>query len=72
MNTLTFEQIARLSPPERLELIGELWDSLGDADVPLSSAQRVELERRLDSFARDRAGAVTWDALKAELAARAP
>jgi putative addiction module component (TIGR02574 family) len=56
MSTLTFEEIARLSPPERLALIGDLWDSLGDAELPVAPAQRVELERRMDSFERDRAG----------------
>jgi putative addiction module component (TIGR02574 family) len=72
MNTLTSEEIARLSPPERLALIGDLWDSLTDAELPVAPAQRVELERRLDSFERDRASSITWEQLKAELAARAP
>ena len=72
MNTLTFAEIARLSPPERLALIGDLWDSLSDAELPIAPAQRVELERRLDSFERDRASGITWEQLKTELAARAP
>jgi len=72
MNTLTFEEIARLSPSERLALIGDLWDSLSDAELPVAPAQRIELERRTDSFERDRASSVTWEQLKAELAARAP
>jgi putative addiction module component (TIGR02574 family) len=72
MNTLTSEEIARLSPPERLALIGDLWDSLTDAELPVSPAQRVELERRLDSFERDRAPSKTWQQLKAALATRAP
>jgi putative addiction module component (TIGR02574 family) len=49
-----------------------LWDSLSDDELPVAPAQRVELERRLDSFERDRAGSITWEQLKAELAARAP
>ncbi len=72
MNTLTFEEIARLSPSERLALIGDLWDSLSDAELPVAPAQRIELERRMDSFERDRASSVTWEQLKAELATRAP
>jgi hypothetical protein len=36
MSTLTYEEIARLSPPERLALIGDLWDSLSDADLPVA------------------------------------
>jgi putative addiction module component (TIGR02574 family) len=70
MPTLTDGEISRLSPPERLALIGELWDSLGDEETPTSSAQRHELERRLASFDQEKAQAVTWEQLKAELAAR--
>lgn len=72
MSTLTLEEISRLSPPERLALIGDLWDSLSDAELPATPAQRAELERRLESFEHDRASAVTWEQLKAELASRAP
>jgi putative addiction module component (TIGR02574 family) len=70
MTTLTREEIALLTPPERLALIGDLWDSLLDADLALPPAQERELSRRLASFEQDRAGAVTWDQLKAELASR--
>ena len=70
MKVLTRDEIARLSPSERLTLIGDLWDSL--AEEPLSPAQTAELKRRLGSLEDDLADAVTWDQLKAELAARAP
>ena len=66
------EEITKLSPPERLALIGDLWDSISDADLSISPPQRRELERRLASFDQDRAHAVNWDDLKAELAARKP
>jgi len=67
---LTPEEITRLTPKERLSLIEQLWDSLSDADIPLTSAQKSELRRRLATFERDRAHAVTWDSLKGELARR--
>jgi putative addiction module component (TIGR02574 family) len=72
MPTLTPDQITRLSPTERLALIGELWDSMRDGDVPLPAAQQRELERRLAGFDDDRAHGIEWERLKAELAARAP
>ena len=71
MTMLSREEITRLSPPERLALIGDLWDSLADTELPLPPAQRREILRRLDSFEQDRAGAVTWDELKTELTSRA-
>ncbi len=72
MSTLTHKEITRLTPAERLALIGDLWDSLNDGEAAVTPAQGEELRRRLDSFEQDRAGAVTWEELKAELALRAP
>lgn len=42
-----------------------------DAELAMSPAQQRELTRRLASFDRDKSQAVTWESLKAELAARA-
>lgn len=68
----TSDDIVRMSPPQRLELIAQLWDSLDQHDVPLTAAQAEELDRRLASLDRDRKDAVTWEELKAELARRCP
>ena len=70
MSYLTPEEVRRLSVDERLDLIGQLWDSLDDRDIPLAPAQQAELERRIAAFDEDRARSVTWEELKAELAAR--
>jgi putative addiction module component (TIGR02574 family) len=72
MELLTSEEIVRLSPPERLALIAQLWDSLEQDQLPVSPAQQTELERRLASLDRDRSQGVTWAALKAELEQRCP
>lgn len=72
MPTLTRDEIIKLSPPERLALIGDLWDSIADAELPTLSPQRRELERRLASFDQDLPQAVSWEQLKVELAARTP
>lgn len=69
---LTDDEITRLSPDERLTLIAQLWDSLDDNHVPLTTAQQVELERRLSTLDHDRAQSVSWETLKAELAERCP
>jgi len=69
---MTVEDITSLSAAERLALIERLWDSLADDDVSLSAAQRAELEERVATFEQERPRGTTWDALKAELAARAP
>ncbi|MGC9989976.1 MAG: addiction module protein [Terriglobales bacterium] len=72
MGSLNSDELARLSPEERLALIGQLWDSLHDAEVPLPEAQQVELARRLSSLDQDRAQSVTWEQLRAELERRRP
>ena len=72
MELLTSDEIVLLSPPERLDLIGQLWDSLEQHQLPLSQAQEAELERRLVSLDQDRRQGVTWAALKAELEQRCP
>ncbi len=64
--------IVRLTPPERLALIAQLWDSLEHEQVPLTTAQEAELERRLASLDEDRRSGVTWASLKAELEQRCP
>jgi putative addiction module component (TIGR02574 family) len=47
--------IERLSPDERLELMEQLWESLRKepSSVPLTTAQREELDRRLDDLESD-------------------
>jgi putative addiction module component (TIGR02574 family) len=72
MELLTHDEIVRLSPHERLALIAQLWDSLEDDQLPLTDAQRAELERRMASLDQDRNEGVTWTALKAELEQRCP
>ena len=72
MELLTPDEIVRLSPPERIALIAQLWDSLDDDQLPLTGAQQAELESRLTSLDQDRQNGVTWAALKAELEQRCP
>jgi putative addiction module component (TIGR02574 family) len=47
--------VGKLSPEERLQLIDEIWDSLSTdpASIPVTDAQREELDRRLDDLDRD-------------------
>jgi putative addiction module component (TIGR02574 family) len=72
MQSLTHDELVRLTPPERLALISQLWDSLEDDQLPLTAAQRVELDSRLATLDQDRRDGITWAALKAELELRCP
>jgi putative addiction module component (TIGR02574 family) len=72
MELLTHDELARLTPPERLTLISQLWDSLEGDQLPLTTAQRTELDSRLATLDQDRHDGITWAALKAELEHRCP
>ena len=59
--------IDQLSAEERLDLIERLWDSLADDDVPLTSAQRDELDHRLDALDREGPVGIPWEQVYEEL-----
>jgi len=64
--------IEKLSSEERLRLIEELWESLRARpdEVPLTRAQRDELDRRLDELDRGETETVPWEEVKRRLRAR--
>lgn len=66
-------EILKLSVAERLELVGDIWDSIA-ADAPgsieLSEAQRRELRRRLAEHDADPASAIPWSQVRDELLPR--
>jgi putative addiction module component (TIGR02574 family) len=70
MELLTHDELARLTPPERLALISQLWDSLDDDHLPLTVAQQAELDRRLATPDQDRREGITCAALKTEFEQR--
>jgi len=53
--------IGRLSPEQRLRLLEQIWDSLSDNDIPLTEAQREELDRRLDDLEREGPRGIPWE-----------
>jgi putative addiction module component (TIGR02574 family) len=61
--------IDKLAPEERLQLIGDLWESLRAQPeaVRLTEAQKAELDRRLDSLDRGSADVITWAEAKRRL-----
>ena len=68
--------IERLTPDEQLDLIGELWDRLSKSpdEVPLTEAQRAEIDRRSDELDQDiQAGrplGIPWEEVFRQLRSR--
>jgi putative addiction module component (TIGR02574 family) len=64
-------ELLKLSPSERLELIGDLWDSLESNDLPpLTKDQIDEMERELAAHRANPDDALSWEEVKAELRSR--
>ncbi|MBI2469378.1 MAG: addiction module protein, partial [Candidatus Rokubacteria bacterium] len=55
--------IAALTPEQRLSLLEQLWNSLAATPeaIPLTEAQRVELDQRLDDLEREGPVGIPWD-----------
>jgi putative addiction module component (TIGR02574 family) len=61
-----------LSPEERLRLIEEPWDSLNEKpeSVPLTNAQREELDRRLDDLEHSGPEGIPWEQVLQQIRSR--
>lgn len=53
--------VKELSTEERLNLIEQIWDSLEDEDVPVTEAQKAELDRRIEEMDRDGKRGIPWE-----------
>ncbi len=66
-----WSELMKLTADERLDLVQDLWDSIGsDALPPLTDDEKDEFERRLEEHRRDPSTAITWEELKEELLSR--
>lgn len=61
-------EIKKLSVPERILLVEDIWDSIAleNESFELSQAQRNELDERSQFFEKNPGGGRTWDEIKAE------
>ncbi|HEY5838699.1 MAG TPA: addiction module protein [Pyrinomonadaceae bacterium] len=72
MQTELTEQAKKLSIPDRILLVEEIWDTIAEENqaFELTDAQKRELDRRLElartTGGQDRAIGRTWDEIKAE------
>ena len=58
-----------LTVQQRLELIGELWDSIPDSidDLPIPEWHRQELEKRLAAADANPEAAIPWEEVRQRL-----
>jgi putative addiction module component (TIGR02574 family) len=69
MATPSISDLPHLSVAERIQLVEDLWDSIAaESDtLPLTEAQRREIDRRLAEHARDPQSAIPRDEVRARM-----
>jgi putative addiction module component (TIGR02574 family) len=62
------KQAKNLSIPDRIRLVEEIWDTIAEEHeaFELTDAQKLELDRRLESARNNPGQGRTWDEIKAE------
>jgi putative addiction module component (TIGR02574 family) len=69
MSRVSLDEILELPPAERVAVVQEIWESMvaKPETVPITSAQREELERRWIAFQENPDEGETWDEVKTSL-----
>ena len=64
--------IDKLNVDERLAIVQEIWDTIpvDSPDVPLTEAQRAELDRRIADHEAHPDDVIPWDEVKASVRSR--
>jgi len=69
MKSLSASEILEMSIAERIQLVEDIWDSIAavpDA-IPLTDAQREELDRRIAAYHENPHSGSPWDEVKKRL-----
>jgi putative addiction module component (TIGR02574 family) len=69
MSKSSLADILSLPVAERINLVEDIWDSIAEVpeDVPLSQAQREELDQRLEEYHRNPEAGSPWEDIKTRL-----
>jgi putative addiction module component (TIGR02574 family) len=65
-------ELRTLSPAEKLSLVTEVWDALASnsEDIPLTTEQIAEVERRLEEYRKNPDLGSSWEEVKARILRR--
>lgn len=61
-----------LTVPERIQLVEDLWDRIAasEEDVPVTDAQRAELDRRIEAHRLNPEPTTSWEDARAAIEER--
>ena len=73
MKKTPLTNVLELSVSERILLVEDIWDSIAAVPeaVPLTDAQKEELDRRLDAYHKNPSSGSPWDEVVQRIKARA-
>ncbi|HEY3416146.1 MAG TPA: addiction module protein [Armatimonadota bacterium] len=73
MAKVKLTDVLEMPVAERILLVEDIWDSIAAIPeaVPLTDAQREELDRRLEDYHTHHTAGVPWDEVKAGIRKRA-
>jgi putative addiction module component (TIGR02574 family) len=62
-------EILQLSVAERIQIVEDIWDSISESpeELALSEAEKLELDKRLESYAENPNEGIEWETLKGNL-----
>lgn len=66
---LSMDEIFALPPDERIRLVEAIWDSIAAEPeaVPVTDAQKREIQARLEEYRRDPSIAIPWEVARTRL-----
>lgn len=66
MKSQSIAEYVKLSVPERIQLVEDIWDSVVEIPEALSltEVQQAELDRRLDAYRRNPEEGLPWEYVK--------
>lgn len=70
--TVTTVSVFDLSPPEKLQLVEDLWDDLATSpsEIPVHEWQKQELARRKANLMNNPASGLSWEHVKRRVRSR--
>ncbi len=62
-------EILELSVAEKIQIVEDIWDSISNSpeELPLSEAEKLELDKRLEDYKQNPNNGIEWETLKKNL-----
>ena len=69
MNTSIVAEALKCDVAERILIVEDIWDSIAEAphSISITESEKKELERRLDSYHKNKSQGTPWDIVKARI-----